>query len=107
MVTKIQFILTYSIFLFFIIQISGMAGETIVSGIDPPDIPKEPTSPDRGGFWGFWDSIVGIIRYIYGNIAYFFKMMGASTTFGLFGAVILTPFVITLIFVIIELIRGI
>lgn len=106
MVTKIQFLLGYSVFLFFIMQISAMAGEAIISGINTPDVPTQPDKPDRGGFWGFWDGLVNTTRYIFGNIGYFFKLMGASTTFGMFGAVILTPFMIVLIWMLLELIRG-
>jgi hypothetical protein len=107
MVTKIQFIMGYSLFLFFLMQISAMAGESIVSGIEAPSVPTSPTTPTQGGFWGFWDGLVNIIGYIFSNIGYFFKLMGASTTFGIFGAVVLTPFVITLVWIILELIRGV
>jgi hypothetical protein len=107
MVTKLQFLLFYTIFLFFITQISAMAGESIVSGIPPPNVPSQPSGSYGGGIVGFFDSIGYLIRYIFTNIGYFFTLMRASTTFALFGAVILTPFVIVLIWIILELIRGV
>jgi hypothetical protein len=106
MVTRLEFILTYSIFLFFLMQISGMLGQSIISGVDPPSVPSAPVAPEKTGFWGFWDGITGIFGYLFTNIAYFFKMMGASSGFALFGAVILAPFLIGLIWIIIEMIRG-
>lgn len=104
--TRLQFILGYSIFLFFVMQLSAMAGQTIISGITPPSVPSAPNTPGKTGFWGFWDGLIDVVAYIFGNIGYFFKLMGASTTFGMFGTVILTPFVIGLIWIIIEVIRG-
>jgi len=88
MLTKLEFILFYSFFLFFVMQISAMAGTSIVSGIAPP---KAPT--------GIGDAVLS-------NFGYFFKMMTVSTTFGIFGTLILTPLVIGLIWIIIETIRG-
>ena len=107
MVTKIQFIMGYSIFLFFLMQLSSMAGQAIVSGISPPDVPSKPTFPNQTGIVGFLNTVLDMIQYLFHNIGYFFKLMGASTTFGIFGAVVLTPFTIVLVWIILELIRGI
>ena len=87
-ITGLQFILFYSIFLFTLMQISAMAGQNIIIGIDPPTPPK--TVGDA----------------LFGNFGYFFRMMGASSAFALFGTVVLTPFVVGLIWLIIETIRG-
>lgn len=106
MVTSLQFILFYTIFLFFIIQISAMAGQSLVTGVSPPTVPSPPTTPARGGFWGFWDGITGIIGYLLTNIVYFFQLMGSSSSFAMFGAVILAPFMIALVWIVLELIRG-
>lgn len=105
MVTKIQFLLFYSIFLFFLMQISVMAGESIVSGINAPIPPKPPSAGGGEGIIGFFDSIISIMAYVFRNIAYFFSLMNANSTFRIFGAVVLTPFVIVLIWIILELIK--
>jgi hypothetical protein len=41
------------------------------------------------------------------NIGYFFRLMSVSSDYLLFGALILTPFLITLIYLIIEVVRGV
>lgn len=95
MITKIEFILFYSIFLMFVIQISSMAGATIIKNAPPPPtIPPEPT-------------VLDYIVYPIKNIGYFFKLMTVSTDFLLLGSVLFTPFLITLIWIIIELVRGV
>jgi hypothetical protein len=106
MVTSLQFILFYTIFLFFIIQLSAMAGQSLVSGVNAPTAPSPPTTPARGGFWGFWDGIFGIIGYLFTNIVYFFQLMGSSSSFTVFGAIILAPFMIALVWIVLQLIRG-
>ena len=86
--SKIQFILFYTTFLFFLMQLSGMAGQNIISGLSPPDPPT------------------GIADAVFTNFGYFFKMMRTSSSFAIFGAIVLTPFFVTLIFIILELLRG-
>ena len=88
MLTKLEFILFYSFFLFFMMQISAMAGQSIISGIEKPRVPT------------------GIADTVISNFGYFFKMMGVSTGFGIFGTLILTPMLIGLIIIVIEIIRG-
>jgi hypothetical protein len=95
MITKLEFVLFYSLFMFFIITISSMAGATIVKNAPPPPtIPSEPTLIDYLIWW-------------VNNIGYFFKLMSVSSDYLLFGALILTPFLITLIYLIIEVVRGV
>lgn len=95
MITKLEFIIFYSIFLFFTIQISSMAGAYILSGVSSPTAPTKPSG------------IIDSIGWVVSNIGYFFKMMTVSTEFALFGAVVLTPFLIALIWIVIEVIRGV
>jgi hypothetical protein len=95
MLTKLQFIYFYALFLFFVIQIGSMAGYTIVKNAPPaPTIPPEPT-------------ILDYITYPIANIGYFFKLMMTSSDYFLFGALILTPFIVAMLWVILEFVRGI
>jgi NADH:ubiquinone oxidoreductase subunit 6 (subunit J) len=87
-ITGLQFILFYSIFLFFFMQISSMAGQDIIKGVSPPNPPT------------------GIADALFTNFSYFFKLMSISSSFAILGAIILTPFIIGLIFVILQLARG-
>lgn len=89
MLTKLEFILFYSFFLFFLMQISAMAGTSIVSGIENPRAPT-----------GIGDALIT-------NFGYFFKLMRVSTGFAIFGTLILTPMLIGLIWVIIEAVTRI
>jgi hypothetical protein len=94
-ITKLEFILYYTIVLFFIMQITSMAGASLVSGVNAPT----PPDPPHGA--------LDTIGWVVGNIGYFFQLMGTSTTFTLFGTLILTPFLIVLIWIVIEIIRGV
>jgi hypothetical protein len=95
MITKLEFILFYALFLFFITQISAMAGASILKNAPPPPtIPPEPT-------------IVDYIVYPIQNIGYFFRLMLVSSDFALFGTLILVPFLIALVWIILELVRGV
>ena len=87
-----------------------MAGQTIVTGVTAPVPPSSPDIPPRiGGFPGgiidFFNIIGAIIAYIFTNIFYFFQLMQASPAFGTFGMVIFTPFVICLIWIILEYVK--
>jgi len=95
MMTKLQFIYFYTVFLMFVIQISAMAGTTIVSNAPPPPtIPPQPTALDY-------------ITWPFLNIGYFFQLMLVSSTYFIFGTLILTPILIALIFIILEWARGV
>ena len=95
MITKLEFLLFYSLFMFFIVTIGGMAGATIVKNAPPPPtIPSEPTLLDYLVWW-------------VSNIGYFFKLMTVSSDYLLFGSLILAPFLVALIYIIVEVVRGI
>jgi hypothetical protein len=95
MLTKLQFVYFYALFLFFVIQIGSMAGYTIVKNApSAPTIPPEPT-------------VVDYITYPIKNIGYFFKLMMTSSDYFLFGTLILMPLIIAMLYAILEFIRGI
>jgi len=92
---KLDFILFYSMFLFFIVQIGSMAGINIVKNAPaPPSLPPKPT-------------VLDYLVYPFQNIGYFFSLMRVSSDYLLFGSLILVPYIITLIWIIIELVRGV
>jgi hypothetical protein len=94
-ISKVEFILYYSIFLFTVIQLTAMAGSNvIINAPTPPTIPPEPTA---------WDLAI----YPIANIGYFFTLMIVNSTFTLFGIMILTPFTIAMIWAVLELLRGV
>lgn len=95
MITKLQFLLFYSVFLFFVMQISAMAGVSLIKGLETPTPPSQPSG------------IIDALGWVVGNIGYFFKLFRVSTEFALFGTLILIPFFVVLIAVIIEWIRGV
>lgn len=72
-----------------------MAGASVIKNAPPPPtIPPEPT-------------ILDYIVYPIQNIGYFFVLMTVSTDFLMFGSLILTPFIIALVWIILELVRGV
>jgi hypothetical protein len=92
-ITSLQFILFYSLFLFLVIQITGLMGENVISGVNPPSLPQQPT-------------FLNYLAYPFENIGFFFKLMGASSSFAILGTIILTPFAIGIIWIILQLVRG-
>ena len=92
--SKTFFILSYTIFVFFLIQILALMGQNIINNApNPPIIPPQPT-------------ILDYIVYPFLNIGYFFQLMAISSTYALIGLILL-PFNIALIWSVIELIRGV
>lgn len=95
MITKEQILFAYVIFLFAVIQLSALAGSTLVGNVPGVTPPSPPGS--------LWD-IFGLVGWIGGNIVFFFDLMRVSTHYTAFGAIILTPFVILLIYIIIDMV---
>jgi hypothetical protein len=94
MITKEQILLAYSIFLFTVVQLSAMAGSTLVGNVPGITAPSPPTS---------LLDIPALFSWIGGNILFFFDMMRVSTSYTAFGAIIITPFLILLIYIIADL----
>jgi hypothetical protein len=94
--TKEQILLAYTIFLFAVIQLSALAGTTLVG-----NVPGEVTPPSPPG--SLLD-IFGVLGWIKDNILFFFDLMRVSTSYRVFGTLIIAPFVILLIYIIIDLI---
>jgi hypothetical protein len=92
---RYEFLLAYTTFLFFIIQVSAMAGTSIIQ-----NAPPSPTFPTDV------PSIIGIPAFVIGNIVYFFKLMLLSSTFGLIGIVLLAPFTLVMLLIMAELLEA-
>jgi len=92
--SKYTILLGYTTFLFFVIQISAMAGATLIKNAPSP--PAAPSTPGA----------LELLSFILNNIVFFFNLMAISTDFLIFGAVVLTPFIIFLLWIIIELIAD-
>jgi hypothetical protein len=95
MITKEQILLAYTIFLFTVIQLSALAGTILVGNVPGVTAPSPPSS---------LLDIFGVIRWIGANIVFFFDLMKVSTNYTAFGLIIITPFMILLIYIVIDLI---
>lgn len=102
MVTKIQFVTVYSFFLLFIIQMVGLMRADIHTnnllfegGIDTGLINQTAPSETDTDKFSVWD-----------NIGFFLTLMSVSSSFGLFGTLVLTPFIIGMTFIIAEILKD-
>jgi len=91
--TKYTILMAYTTFLFFVMQIGSMAGATLIKNAPEPPTPPEAIT-----------DIFGFATFIVNNIVYFFTLMTVSSDYLIFGLVVLTPFVIFLIWIVLELI---
>ena len=83
------------VFLSTVVILSANMGMTLINNApQPPTIPPQPTGLDY-------------IGYLFGNMGYFFELMTMSSSFFVFGVVLLTPFIVTMLWAILELIRGV
>lgn len=106
MLTKYQFFLLYGTFLFFIVQMTALGAGQLITGINtitPPTMPAVDSTPVTGLFVTFFNFIGWAIT----NLAYFLSLMQISSTFAMFGALILAPFIIVTGWIIIELMVAI
>lgn len=90
------FLFTATVFLFSLIQIGGIIGTPILTGIDGTFTPPSPPSADP----------LSSLTYIASNITIFFTLMAASSTFFLFGSVVIVPLTIGIFYEAAQLFRG-
>ena len=95
MLTKEQILFVYVVFLFTVIQLSALAGTTLVGNVPTVTPPSPPGS--------LWD-IFGAIRWIGANMLFFFDLMKVNTTYTAFGLIIIVPFVVLLIYIVLDLV---
>lgn len=95
---KYQFMIWYSAFAFFIIQVGSLAGASLLDvGLTPPSFPYYGDDIISGIF-----TAVTIPIFVASNIAFFFTLMSLNSSFWLFGTLVLTPLGIGLLWILIE-----
>lgn len=100
-----QFVLSVSIFTFFMVQIGSLAGQTIIKNAPPVPIMPSAIGAPSGLEWAWF--IFNLLVFVFSNIIYFFQLMSISSDFALFGVVVLTPLGITMLWIIIKTIINI
>lgn len=102
MVTKLQFVMTYSIFLLFVSNMASLLGATAYLGDDLDDF-SPPTLPETSG-WGLLD-VLNPVVYIISNLVWFIGI--TSFSMSLFPLNLLfIGLNIGMVWAILELIRG-
>lgn len=94
--SKVFFIISITMFFFFIVQITGLWGASFLSNSDinftPPPAPT---------------SILDALSFVVGNFGVFFAIMTVSSGFLVFGTVIVLAYSVGMLWAILELIRGV
>ena len=95
-----KFILVYTMFIFLMAQLSPLM---VIGGIDTPsgDEIVVPSCEIEG-----WDAIIDAVVCVFTNLAFFFSLATVSSEFAFFQTLIIAPFVVTLIYIILKMIRG-
>jgi hypothetical protein len=91
-ITKLEFILFYTLFVLFIAQISGMAGQSLLK--DVPAFKNVPTDAT---------SLLNPLT----NMQFWLGMLTVSSDYQIIFTLILLPLIIGLVWSIIELVRGV
>lgn len=95
--TKVFFILGLTVFVFFIINVSAMVGVSSITGQTNIEIPETRPTADP----------ISALLYIPQNIGIFFQLMTLSSTFSIFGTVLLFGYGVAMFWAILELVRGV
>jgi hypothetical protein len=93
---KVYFIFATVLFFLFITQVSALVGVSVLSNVPVGFTPPPPPT-----------SILDVLGFVVNNFVLFFKLMTVSSDFLIFGSVVITTFVIALLWAILELVRGI
>lgn len=90
--TKLQFILFYTLFIFFVVTISAYAGYDII--LETQDLAS---IPETG---------INLLNPLQ-TFGIFFALLSVSTEYVLLGALLIVPYSIAVVYVILEFARGI
>lgn len=93
-ITRIEFILFYSVFLFFVVFIVGMGAPSILGSVGDGVVLNLPTV--TGNMWVDWTL----------PFTYFWTLLNISSEISMVFIMIIMPFVIGVILIIAEMIRG-
>ena len=96
MVTKLGYIFASTGFFLFVVFVSTLIGENIVTGFE-----IEPVINLTG--IGILDLIIGVVN----NLFLFTALVQTSSEFFLFGTVLVTAYSVGMIWAIVELLRGV
>jgi len=94
-----KFAFSYIVFLMFLSMIVGMMSPAerelfgLPVDIEPPEVPPEPQ---------WWD----YVKYPIEQLGYFFRIMIALPTTGWLGMLIVSPAIVTLLYMVLRLLRG-
>jgi hypothetical protein len=89
------YLISYSVFLFFIVTISSMGAPRLISNApDPPVFPSEAPG------------VLEFLSFVLSNLWYFFVLMSVNFTYAAIGFILFTPFALLLFLYILGLIRG-
>lgn len=89
---KLEFIVFYTLFILVVIQLSGMAGQTIFS--DSPEFSDVPTDT------------VSILNPL-DNFGFWVGLLSISTEYQIVFTLVITPFIIGIVWILVELARGV
>jgi len=92
MITKIEFVFFYTLFLLFVIYISGMAGRTIFAS--NPAFENVPTD-------------AATILNPLANFGFWISLLTISTEYQILFTLVMLPMIVTLVWILIELARGV
>lgn len=92
-ISRIGFIVASTIFFLFVIQIGGAIGEPIITGFDPATTFNQSIQTDP-------------VKGFFNNIGYFQQLMAIDSSVFLFGTVLITAYILGMVIVVLEMIRG-
>jgi ABC-type polysaccharide/polyol phosphate export permease len=95
------YLISYSVFLFFIVTISSMGAPRLISNApDDRSITLPPVFPSEA------PGVLGFLSFVLSNVWYFFVLMSVDFTYAAIGFILFTPFALLLFLYILGLIRG-
>jgi hypothetical protein len=90
--SKVEFVLFYTVFILFVIQVSGMAGQTIFG--DSPQFANVPTDAT---------TILNPLT----NFGFWVSLLTLSTEYQLLFSLLILPLIVGLVWVFVEMVRGV
>lgn len=99
--SALKFLYTYSVFMFTALFLIGLGAPTFLENL--PSAPEPPEFPDVSG----WTDIFDIIIWGFKNIVYFFELMLVSSSIRAVTLILITPFIICLIWIVLSFVRGV
>jgi len=97
--TSLEFLVGYTTFFLFSTYLFGLIGQTVFSSVATPSVACE---IDAG-----WLAVFQMIACAGSNFIYFFTLMTISTEYQLLGTVLITPFLVGVLWVIVSWMRGV